>query len=1129
MRTERTARTASRVSGSHRLSRWGSRGISSPGAPRAGYDGAGPTMSASSEPVGTLEVALAHARRLFGSDLAAAAEQATEILRAVPEQPEAALLLGIARRGLGDLAGSQRVLELLTRKQPKFAAAHYELGVTLGEAGQGEAAVAALERALRLDPNLPDAWRALGDHRIAIGDAQGADAAYAQQVKRSTRDPRLLEAANFLYRNKLAPAEALLRAHLKQHPTEVAAIRMLAEVAARLGRYGDAEDPARALPRAGAELHAGAPQLRVRAAPRRKAGRGAGRDQPTARGRTRTTPPIAALKASILVRIGEVAQAADIYARVLSEYPSQPKLWLSYGHALKTAGRQEESVEAYRRTLALAPQLGEAWWSLANLKTIRFSAADLEAMQSQLARDDLQLEDRFHLHFAVGKALEDAQRYAEAFEHYEKGNALRGSRLAYDARETTAQVRRSKHLFTPEFFAERVGQGCPAPDPIFIVGLPRAGSTLVEQILASHPFGGGYAGAARHRRDRARARRQADEASALALSRRAGGARSRRAARARRALPRADPHPAQDAARFFIDKMPNNWAHVGLIHADPAQRQDHRRTPPPARLLLLGLQAALRARAALQLRPRGSRALLPRLRGADGALRRRAAGPRPPRDLRAAGGRLRGRGAPAARLLRAALRRALPALSRERSAGAHRELRAGAAARSTARAPTSGATSSPGWAPSSARSGRCSRRIPRRPMTARSRGFAPVSTSGGPHDSQPIAKAEASRAGGGHGRRGCARPCAGQPAAGADATHNAGDAAHRSAARRARGSGRHRDQAEREPPGRPAQHQGAGHGAISSSSTSQDFDDYAKYLPSLSYTTGGPGFSRVFFRGVASGDNGNHSGPLPSVGQYLDEQPITTIQGALDVHVYDIERDRGARGAPGHALRRELRGRHDPHHHQQAGSRGVLGGLRRRGQRRRRSRRLRRRGVRERSVRRQHRDPARRLEQARRRLHQQRARHAHVRDVGLTIDNAGLAAKDYNPVDTYGARAALRIDLNENWTITPTVMGQLQKSDGAFAYDPSVGHYDVIHFRPESARDGWVQASATVEGHIANFDLVYAGSLPGSPGRDPRRTTRTTRSTTISRRPSTTTPEPSTRRSTSTARITTPARATSSA
>src|SRR5512145_2648697 len=137
---------------------------------------------------------------------------------------------------------------------------------------------------------------------------------------------------------------------------------------------------------------------------------------------------------------------------------------------------QEESVRAYRESIARAANLGEAWWSLANLKTVRFTAEDVAAMRAELESDRLSLEDRFHFHFALGKALEDAGDYPASFEHYARGNELRRTMAQYSAEETHAHVRRSEALFTPAFFESRRGQGCPAPDPIFIVGLPRSGS-----------------------------------------------------------------------------------------------------------------------------------------------------------------------------------------------------------------------------------------------------------------------------------------------------------------------------------------------------------------------------------------------------------------------------------------------------------------------------------------------------------------------------------------------------------------------------------------------------------------------------------------------------------------------------
>ena len=522
-------------------------------------------MAASAEALGSLDVALAHAQRLLRRAPALAAEQAAEILRVAPDQPLARLILGIARRGLGDAKGALEVLAPLAAQSPSWAAAQYELGVALGADGQGEAAIAALERAVAIAPALPDAWRALADHRSALGDDPGADAAYLKHIEHSTRDPRLLEAAAALNANKLPAAEAILRPHLHRKPTDVAAIRMLAEIAARLSRYGDAE---KLLSRCLELAPSFTPARMQLAFVLNRAGKSAQALEQVDRllASDPRNPAYRNLKAGIAIRLGEVDLAAELYGGVLAEYAGHPKVWMSYGHALKSAGRTPEAIRAYKRALELAPQLGEAWFSLANLKTFRFSAADVAQMEQQAARAELAIDDRFHLEFALGKAHEDAKRFETCFEHYERGNTLRRSVIDYDHREATAQVKRAKALFTPEFFAERAGAGCPAPDPIFIVGLPRAGSTLLEQILASHPLVEGTQ----------------ELPDVIAMSRELGGKKSR-AGTSKYPDVLEELSPAElralgerylaqtrvqrkTTAPFFIDKMPNNWAHVGFIH-----------------------------------------------------------------------------------------------------------------------------------------------------------------------------------------------------------------------------------------------------------------------------------------------------------------------------------------------------------------------------------------------------------------------------------------------------------------------------------------------------------------------------------------------------------------------------------
>src|SRR5581483_4005745 len=192
------------------------------------------------------------------------------------------------------------------------------------------------------------------------------------------------------------------------------------------------------------------------------------------------------LKASILVAVGEYAQAAELYGRLACEYPRQPRIWLNYGHVLKTSGRLPEALRAYRNCIDLAPHLGDAWFTLANLKTFRFSEADVGAMQGALQRQAASVNDRLQLHFALGKACEDAGRFEQSFQHYAEGNRLRRGQIQYDAGETSRIVERSRAVCTPELFQKRAGVGSPAQDPIFVVGLPRSGSTLVDQILSSH-------------------------------------------------------------------------------------------------------------------------------------------------------------------------------------------------------------------------------------------------------------------------------------------------------------------------------------------------------------------------------------------------------------------------------------------------------------------------------------------------------------------------------------------------------------------------------------------------------------------------------------------------------------------
>jgi tetratricopeptide (TPR) repeat protein len=521
------------------------------------------TESGHDVPLGSLEIAIAHAKRLLQRDPGLAIEQADAILEAAPGHPEATLIKGTALRNQGRLPEAKALFLSLTRDQPRWAEALYELARTLSFADEIERAIDTLRSAVALKDQFPDAWGALGDLLYLSGDAAGAEAAYANQIRTSTNEPRLMQAALALCANKLAPAEALLRDRLKETPTDVAAIRMLAEVGARLGRYGDSE---KLLTRCLELAPSFAPARHNLALVLLRQGKflEALREIDVLRRADADNPAYRNLHAAALARLGEYAGSIALYAEVIRDQPNEPRLWLSYGHALKTAGRTGEAITAYRKAATLNPDFGDAYWSLANLKTFRFSPTEIAAMRAALTRD-LREDDRFHMHYALGKALEDASAYEESFAHYAEGARQRRACVDYDPEQISDQVRRTKALFTHEFLASRRDMGASARDPIFVVGLPRSGSTLLEQILSSHshiegtmelPDIGAIARELGERKLRSEPTKYPEVLAGLdAEQLRALGESYVERTRVQR----------KTGKPLFIDKMPNNWVHAGLI------------------------------------------------------------------------------------------------------------------------------------------------------------------------------------------------------------------------------------------------------------------------------------------------------------------------------------------------------------------------------------------------------------------------------------------------------------------------------------------------------------------------------------------------------------------------------------
>ena len=268
------------------------------------------------------------------------------------------------------------------------------------------------------------------------------------------------------------------------------------------------------------------------------------------------------LKASILADAGNLDGAIVLYRDLLQNVPQLPFTWVRYANALRIAGQTEKSIAAYRKAISLKPGLGEAYCSLANLKTFRFAPAEIGSMQAQLRLSTLTRESRVAFHFALGKAFGDEGDYVQSFQQYSAGNAMWRAGLNYDPAIASEMVAQSRALFTQPFFAERAGAGFESAAPIFIVGMPRAGSTLIEQILASHSAVEGVGelpdimAMAVRLDDAGGARYPAALAGLSSADLHELGAEYLECAKAQTKLGR--PH--------FIDKMPNNFAHIGFIH-----------------------------------------------------------------------------------------------------------------------------------------------------------------------------------------------------------------------------------------------------------------------------------------------------------------------------------------------------------------------------------------------------------------------------------------------------------------------------------------------------------------------------------------------------------------------------------
>ncbi len=516
------------------------------------------------------------AAQTLSRDPAVAEKLARGLIDRAPKDPRPQLIRASALRRLGRAEEALPLLTGLARDFPRAARTRYELGLCLAATGNGAGGLGQLKEAVRLDPNLTEGWQALADAAFAVGDTASEMQAQAALARLATHDPQLGVAAEAVVGGRHAKAEPMLRRHLLAHPRDSEAARLLAAcyVAAR------AFENAETLLRHALEIRPDFTQARfdlAHALFARKQGEAALIELAPLEDCDPANPAYRNLRAGCLALLGDDAEAETIHAELAEQFPANPQIAINHGHALRTQRRRDAAIASYRRALKLRPQTGEAWWSLANLKVDTvLTVTDEAAMLALISDTNLPDEDRMHVAYALGRRYEDAGQAGPAFTHYATGAALAKRRFASEAENYKAQAEAVVDFYTPEFYAARKGWGSDSAAPIFILGLPRSGSTLVEQILASHPLIEGtmelpyIGGIAAH-------------IAALGPNALENAGPGEVRMWGEEYLARAQIHRRLGRA-YFIDKMPNNFRHTGLIRLilPRAKIIDVRRAPMAA-------------------------------------------------------------------------------------------------------------------------------------------------------------------------------------------------------------------------------------------------------------------------------------------------------------------------------------------------------------------------------------------------------------------------------------------------------------------------------------------------------------------------------------------------------------------
>ena len=493
-----------------------------------------------------------------------AEKQLAEILKNHPNEPNSLRLSGVSSIEQGKPEIALIPLQKAIKAAPNFTQAHEDLATAWFLLNDLEKSETCLKKALNLNPKSFSAWKTLGDLLSDQGKEEEANKAYEKAISTDKKYVDLKEAMILLRKGSAEEAEKIYRQILKNDPKNVDALRLLALLAANNG----ATDQGILMLRKCTKI---APDYAL-------AWENLAKLYRKKDGQESLKHAIYCFKKAIELRpnwaegwagLGTVytrssyhKEGIEAYQKSIALKQNQPRVHLSLGHVYKTTGEQEKSIASYRKGIEYFSMFGEAYWSLANLKTYNFREKEISTMESQLRNKDLPERERVHFLFALGKAYEDRKKYKTSFEYYREGNDLNRGRSGYDPKAIEVISKRLMNFFSEEFFQENQQLGYKNTDPIFIVGLPRTGSTLIEQILSSH----------------SKVEGTMELPNMLTIARNLGKGSKKNTAYPE-VLARMDQEEIESLGKryisetdhirsglpYFIDKMPNNFSHIGLI------------------------------------------------------------------------------------------------------------------------------------------------------------------------------------------------------------------------------------------------------------------------------------------------------------------------------------------------------------------------------------------------------------------------------------------------------------------------------------------------------------------------------------------------------------------------------------